>query len=260
MPLPWPSSMLGYVAVRGPLVALAGGLIGALIGAALASDSVQRPRRAGLVLASAALVVPAVAAFGLHTTPTSGLSGKVTLTDAASGPKRTVFAQVALSPRDAADRAQWVTATAWQGKGFVLDRLVRVREGVYRTTKPIPVHGSWKALIRIHRGDSLEALPIYLPRDPGIPAAEVPAEKSFTRSFVPDKEVLQREAKSNAAWLTVVAYLTVLACALGLFALLAWGLRRLALEGRAGWRSGPTPRGRQERASRFASASAARAA
>ena len=71
--------------------------------------------------------------------------------------------------------------------------------GVYRTTKPIPVHGEWKALLRLHRGNSLQGVPIYLPRDPAIPAAEVPAERTFVRTFVPDKRLLQREAKDGTS-------------------------------------------------------------
>ena len=46
----------------------------------------------------------------------------------------------------------WLTATAWQGGGLVVDRAARTGAGVYRTTRPIPVHGDWKALIRLHDG------------------------------------------------------------------------------------------------------------
>jgi hypothetical protein len=252
MPLPWPGSLLAYAAVLGPIVALAGGLIGALIGAALASDRIPRPQHAGLVLALAAVVVAAAVGYGLHTSPTPGESARVTLTEVRPGPERSVSARIELSPRAAADHAQWLTVTAWQGHGFVLDRLERVGEGVYRTTKPIPVHGKWKALLRLHRGDSLDAVPIYLPRDPNIPAAEVPARRSFRREFGPDKKILQREARDTSPWLAAFAYLTVLAFALGLLALLAWGLRRLALHGQADWRGPPSkkrldaPRPRRE--------------
>jgi hypothetical protein len=236
MPLPWPDSMLPYAAVLVPAVAVAGGLLGGLIGATLASDRVPRPRGAVLALASAAIAVTAVVGYGLHSTPGAAESARVTLTDVQSGPERSVSARITLSPRDAASDAQWLTVTAWQGHGFVLDRLERVGEGVYETTRPIPVHGTWKAMIRLHRGGSLQAVPIYLPRDPAIPAAEVPARTTFTRSFVPDKKLLQREATSSSPWLSILAYLTVLACALALLVLLAWGLRRLALSG-AAWRS-----------------------
>jgi len=155
----------------------------------------------------------------------------VTVAELQGAPERTVSARVQLDPPSAAADARWLTVTSWQGDGFVLDRLERIGEGAYRTTKPIPVHGKWKTMIRLHRGNSLEAVPIYLPADPAIPAAAVPAKASFTRGFVADKKLLQREAKSTAPWLAAAAYLTVLACALALLALLALGLRRLALAG-----------------------------
>lgn len=229
MPLPWPGALLPYAAVVVPAVAVAGGLIGALLGTALASDRVARPRGAGVALACSALVIAAAAGYGLHTEAQPGTSATVALTDVRGGPERAVAARITLHPRSSAGDVQWLTVTAWQGHGFVLDRLQRVGEGVYRTTKPIPVHGKWKAMIRLHRGHSLEGVPIYLPSDPAIPAAEVPAARSFTRAFVTDKKLLQREAKSTSPWLAAFAYLTVLACALALLALLGWGLRRLAM-------------------------------
>jgi hypothetical protein len=245
MPLPWPETMLASAAIAGPLAALAGGLIGAVIGSALSSDSVRRPRGMGLALAAASIAIVAMVGHGLHTSsPPAGEQARVTLTELGTGHGRTVSARVALDPRGAADDAQWLTVTAWQGGGFVLDRLDRVDRGVYRTTKPIPVDGNWKALLRLHSGGSLAAIPLYLPRDTAIPAAEVPASRTFTRSFVPDKRILQREAKdASSPWLSVTAYLAVLSLALALLAGIGWGLRRLALAGRMDW----APRSRRTR-------------
>jgi hypothetical protein len=111
-----------------------------------------------------------------------------------------------------------------------LDRLERVGEGVYRTTEPIPVHGNWKSMIRLQRGNAIDAVPIFLPDDPAIPAAEVPATATFTRKLIPDSEVLQREQKTSVAGpLTAAAYSVVAGIALALLALLAWGLHRLAV-------------------------------
>ena len=246
MPLPWPEAMLGEAAVVGFVSAVAGGLLGALIGSALASDRVPRPRGAVPAAAAASLVVALLIGFGLQTSPVPGESARVTLADVNGGAGRHVAAQVELSPRNAADDARWLTVTAWQGGGFVLDRLERVGPGTYRTTRPIPVHGEWKALLRLHRRDSLQGVPIYLPRDPAIPAAEVPAERSFVRTFVPDKRLLQREAKDGSApTLSIAAYGTVLAIALSLLGGMAWGLGRLAAGGETRWRR--TPRGRRRR-------------
>ena len=72
-------------------------------------------------------------------------------------------------------------------------------------------------------------MPLYLPRDAAIPAKEVPGEAaSFTRAFLADHEVLQRERKEGVSGaLTLSAYLTVLAIALALIALIAWSLLRV---------------------------------
>jgi hypothetical protein len=241
MPLPWPDTLFADAAPLALVAAVAGGLIGGLIGATLASDRIARPRGAAAALALASVAIAGVVGYGLHTTSPGHERAQVTLTDVSPAPNRTVSARIVLTPAGAAKDAGWLTVTAWQGGGFVLDRLHRVGDGVYRTTKPIPVHGNWKALLRLHRGDSLEALPIYLPRDTAIPAPETPAQSRFTRSFVSDKKVLQREAKETSPWLAAGAYTTVLAIALVLFGGMAWGLRRLALAGRAGWEP---PRGR----------------
>jgi hypothetical protein len=201
---------------------------------------VPRPRAAIPALVAASLAVAMLIGFGLQTSPSPGESARVSLTDVGGGSGRQVSARIELSPRDAAGDARWLTVTAWQGGGFVLDNLDRVEPGVYRTTKPIPVHGEWKALLRLHRGNSLQGVPIYLPRDPAIPAAEVPAERTFVRTFVPDKRLLQREAKDGtSSMLTVAAYGTVLAIALSLLGGITWGLARLAGAGRADWRRPP---------------------
>ena len=51
----------------------------------------------------------------------------------------------------------------------------------------------------MQQGDSLIAMPIYMPKDSAIPAPEVPAKASFTRAFLRDKKVLQREQKERRA-------------------------------------------------------------
>jgi hypothetical protein len=170
--------------------------------------------------------------FALQKPADSGVRATVALTEIPGPPaNRTVAAAITLSPRDAADDAEWLTVTSWQGDGLVLDRLERTGEGQYRTTEPIPVHGEWKALLRLHHGNSLTAVPIFLPRDAAIPAPEVPADPSFTRTFVADHKILQREQKDVAGALPAIAYAVVAAIALGLLALLAWGLHRLGLPG-----------------------------
>ena len=130
----------------------------------------------------------------------------------------------------------------------MLDPLERVGEGVYRTTESIPVYGGWKATLRIQQDDALISLPLFMPRDEAIPADEVPARASFTRAFEPDVQVLQRERKQDVSGaLTLTAYLTVLAIALALLALIAWALVRVDRgEAYPPRRAGRTPRPRAE--------------
>jgi hypothetical protein len=240
MPIPWPGSLLPEAAIFGVSAAIAGSVIGALIGATLASDRVERPRGAGLALAGAVVVVVAIVGYGLQTSPGDAKSAHVTLTELRSAPQRTVSARIELTPRSAADDAEWLTVTAWQGGGkLVLDRLHRIEQGVYRTTKPIPVSGEWKAVLRLHKGNAIDGVPIYLPNDPAIPATEVPASASFSRQFTSDKKILQREAKTSSFAIVTSAHLAVLGIAAALLTLLGWGLRRLALDGRAEWRKTP---------------------
>ncbi len=212
MPIPWPSSMLAEALVYGTIAGIAGGVIGAFMGGCLNPDLGRAAMRPGRVLAPAATAV-IIGVFGvlLATGAQGGVTGSVTLTDIDGGPGRTVSAVVRVDPPSAADDARWLTMTAWQGEGFIIDHLRRIGDGVYETTQPIPVDGTWKSMVRLHQGDSLLAMPVHLPEDRAIPAPEVPASAAFTREFVADKLVLQREAKTDVAgWMWTVAGLVVL--------------------------------------------------
>ena len=230
MPLPWTSALFPEGAIVGFAAALAGALIGAWIGAHTTVErGVRRPRLRAAAVAGAA-VLTALVAFGLYTSADKGVSARVTLTEVAGAAGREVQAAVDLSPAGAADGAEWFDVTAWQGGGLVVEPLTEVRPGRYRTTDPIPVHGDWKTMIRLHHGNSLTALPIYLPRDAAIPVGEVPARPSFTRSFRDEHKLLQREQTGGSPVVVALAYSIVLGIALGLLALLAWGLHRLSFD------------------------------
>jgi hypothetical protein len=123
----------------------------------------------------------------------------------------------------------------------VVDRLTPTRNGTYRTSEPIPVYGEWKATLRMQTGRSVLAVPVFMPKDTAIPAPEVPAPARFTREFVSDKEILQREAKSGVSpLLTTGAPLVVLAIALSLLLIISLGLARIG-------RPDQPPRQRRER-------------
>ena len=95
----------------------------------------------------------------------------------------------------------------------------------------MPLSGEWKTMIRLHSGDALTALPVYLPADPAIPVEGIPAAPRIERAFGDEVQLLQRERKADVAgWLWGVAYGAVLAIALGFLALLAWGVHRVSLE------------------------------
>jgi hypothetical protein len=199
------------------------------MGARLAADELPRtrPLRTAAVLAS--VVIAALVGFALLKPADSGVRAQVALQEVAGeGSGRHVNATVTVSPRDAADDAEWLTSTSWQGGGLVVDRLKRVGPGVYRTTEPIPVYGQWKTMIRMQHGASLTAIPVYLPEDPAIPVKGVPADPRFTREFVADHKLLQREQKTAAPALWGIAYAVVLGIALSFLALLAWGIHRVS--------------------------------
>ena len=228
MPLPWVEEILPETIVFGLAMAVAASILGAWIGARLDSDVIPYDKRMRLAAIPAALVVFALLAFPLFTTTTDGVSAQVALTTVQGGDERTVNATITMSPRDAAEDATWLTVTSWQGSGrLITDRLERVGDGVYRTTQPIPVHGKWKSMVRLHKGRSLTALPIYAPADRAIPAEAVAAPPRFEREFVSDKALMQREAKVQGDDLTYAGYGVVFLITMGLLAMLAWGLHRV---------------------------------
>jgi hypothetical protein len=223
----WPSSMLVEGVICGFVVAVAGGVTGAFIGRALASPEIA-PRpvpRFALPVALVALV--AVLAYATPISNGDPIKANVTLADVKPPPKREVIATVKLDPPDAADDAYWFVSTAWQGKEghSPVEKMKKVGTGVYRTPQPLPVYGNWKTTIRLQKGAAVEGLAIYFPPDKAIPVKGVPAQKSFTRSFTRDKKLLQREQKPNVPGaLVLIAYLTVLVIAIGLYASMGWGL------------------------------------
>lgn len=150
------------------------------------------------------------------------------------GGKRMVPADVQINPANLInDDPEWVAILASQGglansRGLVIDNLDRVGPGHYRSTKPIPVWGSWKTLLRVQDGRILMAAPVYLAPDPGINVPETPAQPSMTRDFVHEITILQRERSPDVPqtlWLG--ACLVVLVCRLILVGALTWAGARI---------------------------------
>jgi hypothetical protein len=265
--IPWTTALLPEALIAGLVTAVAGGAVGGFIGGALTGAGSApatafgagpaRPagrlaarltavdKRAALL---GAVVLAAVLAWNVPLSDTGPRSATVSLRDVEPGPQRTVAATIRIEPPGAVgDNPEFLNVTAWQGRASVLDPLERTAPGEYRTTEPIPVHGGWKATLRLQQGSSLVAVPIFQPEDRAIPAPETPASARFTRDFRPDIAVLQRERKLDVAGaLSAVAYLTVLATALALLALLAWSLLRIDAGGPGRTRGGRTASSRAE--------------
>jgi hypothetical protein len=226
----WPASLLPEAAVAGLVTAVAGGVIGALLGNGLSpSGAFERPPR--WAAPAAALALLAVLVYAVPVSSGERIRASVELTDATPPPERNVHATVGVDPPDAADDAHWFVSTAWQGREgrSVVDPLEEIRPGVWRTTKPVPVYGTWKASVRLQKGGAVQGLAVYFPEDEAIPVDAIPAEQSFTRSFVRDKELLQREQKPGVSpALTTIAYLFVGLVAILLVTALAAGVARLA--------------------------------
>jgi hypothetical protein len=240
MPIPWSSDLFPEGLILATIAAVAGGLVGALMACALRGE-LPSARLTRAIPAAALVAILAVFADGLWTTTPQNVQAHVRLHQLQGNP-REVSATVRMDPPDAASSPAWLDATAWQGGSLVVDRLRSSGNGVYRTTEPIPVDGDWKATIRLQNGREVLGMPIYMPKDPEIPWAKpVAAKQHFTRAFVFDHKLLQREQKPGVpTWLKTVAPLVVLSLALGFLSLLAWGLGRV---GRATVRTvAPTPR------------------
>jgi hypothetical protein len=248
MPLPWPAALLPEAPLLGLAAAIAGGILGGLTGRALSPTRADRQSsRRPLVVAAWAVALFAVA-FPLPMVAHTGFRADVTLAPAHGNVVgRWARATVVLHPEDAAAGANWFNVTSWQGAGsgsggLVIAPLRPSGDGTYRTIHPFPVYGQWKSLLRLHDGWSMQAVPIYLPADPEIPAPRVRALRHFTRSFQPDKRILQREAVGGSVGLQRVAYAVLGLIGLLWVAGLAWGLRRLDREATSPAREPRAPR------------------
>jgi len=259
MPLPWTSGMWPEAAILGFVAAVGAGVLGGLAGRALLPESATRQHSPRLLAPVAWAAVFATLALALPMSAHTDYHATVSLKTVDGGPQRTVLATVRLDPPQAADNATWFDLTSWQGgngtyassvTGQWVVPMHKVSDGVWRSTTPVPVYGKWKTLLRLATVGSLQAIPIYLPADPAIPAKAVPAPPQFTRGFVADKKILQREAVGGSPTLQLAAY-----AALGLIALIwvgsvAFGLRRLdrlPARGPGRWWTGGLLRGAKNR-------------
>ncbi|HYH59138.1 MAG TPA: hypothetical protein VD790_07940 [Thermoleophilaceae bacterium] len=226
--LPWNTAFLPEALIASAIAGTAAGLIGGLLGAGLRGE-LPKASTGRLVFAASLLTVMAIIGTYLVTSEPKGWQANVQLTETQPAPNREVTAQVRITPASATDDANWVQMTSWQGGGLQVDRLEETGPGTFESTQALPVHGDWKTILRVHKDDKLLGVPVYLPEDTAIPAPEVKAEPQFTRTFVDETEILQRELKDDVpGWSWVLASLVVLVISLSFILALAWGLSRAA--------------------------------
>jgi hypothetical protein len=124
----------------------------------------------------------------------------------------TVSVTARVDPPNAADHARWFQAMSWQGGGFEVTDMVERQPGVWVSKRPVPVGGSWKTMLRLHRGAEMGAIPLWMPGDLEIGAPEVPAVDK-TGQFKLETQYLLREQHGGAAWFSpaVLALLGLIA-------------------------------------------------
>lgn len=234
---PWPTAMWPELLLMTIPTGIAGGVVGAMLATVLLGEPLPRPAVRRTLITAAVVVVAAATANGLMIDIPQDARATVQLREAPADGGRMVHAGIRITPAGlAGDDPEWVQILAWQGgvgsdspgRGLVVDQLRRVGEGHYVTTEAVPVHGTWKTILRVQDGRTQTALPLFMAADPGIGAEEVPAPAEFTRPFVAEITVLQRERSfDHPAWLFTAASLIVLLCSLALIAALCWGAARI---------------------------------
>lgn len=217
----WNTSLLPYAVATSVLAAVGGALLGAGFAGAF-RFAVPGRRIGGAALVAGALLA-AVPVLWFLPRDTGQVTADITLDPVGTttfGVEQVeaegAIVTVTLSPADAADDAHWFQATSWQGGGLVLEDMVEIEPGVWRSEGPVPVEGLWKSLVRLHRnGSELMAAPIWFPDDPEIGEPEIPAVDR-TIDFASETQYLLRETEEgDMPWLSPIVHgylaLTVLA-------------------------------------------------
>ncbi|WP_160165549.1 hypothetical protein [Conexibacter woesei] len=229
MPLSWPAHIVAPAMVRAVPLAIACGVLAVFVARCLgrSGDPAILGRWAWAPPAAAVAVTLAVLGSLLPSHAPDGARVALTLTDAGNGTANVV---ARFTPRDVAEDADRLQGLSWQsGEGIVTAPLERVSEGVYRTTEPLEVSGSAKAMIRLQRGTTTASVAVRFPADAAIPAPAVPALAQVERPLVHDPLLLQRERKPDTPrWLWSTAATAVLALVLTLLGTIGWALLRIA--------------------------------
>jgi hypothetical protein len=227
----WTSALLPEGLIVGFVCALGAGAIGAW----MANSLMLRARPTGSwrwapIVGFFAIAV--CAGYGLHQYTPSGVTATMTNTVVDTGKAGTWVKTTVKLNTDRFDSDQkWARSISWQGPGFQVDELKKIGPGLYQTTVAVPAFGKWKSMVRFHSGNTMMGAPIFEPYDAAIEGErgkEVPASPQVTRELQADRVVLQREAKFEGGWLAMTGYLIMLAIAMLLLAMLAWGIYRIS--------------------------------
>ncbi|HKY56603.1 MAG TPA: hypothetical protein VJL80_01010 [Aeromicrobium sp.] len=230
-PFGWPQDMWAEGLAMTVPVAVGAGMCGALFALALKGTLPGKNVSVPIILLTL-LAISGATANGLNATVPENARATVALQEVGMPGQPEVIAKVQLEPADLIDaNPTYVAILSWQGggEGVISDRLRRTGPNTWESTKPMPVHGNWKTLLRLQDGRMLAAVPIFLPADAALDAPELPASASFTRDVVPEISILQRERNLDVpAWSWGVANLVVLLCSFAVIAGLCVTTSRLA--------------------------------
>ena len=198
---PWTEALLPEAVVLAIVAAVAA----AILATAFASAIRREPSTIGVpLLALSGIALLVTLALPL---PRPGLDARAAIDVERSGDEVTVRAEV--TPADAAVDARWFQLIAWQGGGFERADMIATDEpGVYESERAIPATGNWKTLLRLHKGPSMVAIPVWMPADREIDKGEISAVDKTAR-FAPEQRFLLREARPGPAWFANVVYLVL---------------------------------------------------
>jgi hypothetical protein len=190
---PWNSNLFPDALIFGLIVGVAAALLAtAFARAAGHQDNAARLPRGVLAAAGLTILVCLALPMPRHT---GNVTAQMTVGEQVGGYANV---DVRLTPANAAEHARFFQAGSWAGGGLDLANMKEIGPGHYVSEHRIPVSGGWKALLRLHRGGEMMTVPIYLPRDPQIHKAELPAA-SRTMKFQPETKYLLRETHAGNA-------------------------------------------------------------
>lgn len=235
MPVSWPDHLLLPAIGVSVIGAGCGAVLGTFFGTTVTAraDSSLLGRKVIWTPIAAIATFAILCAVMVPQTAPQGATASVKLTEVTPSPGRTVHAQVTYPDKTFGEGADWFQSFAWQGGGHAFTApMTRVAPGVWKTSQPIPVDGTWKTGIRMHKGNTMAAVTVYMPADTALKLAEVPASASFTRPLQMDRILLQRERLDNLPeWLFTAGSWLVAGMTILLILLLGWALLRVARGG-----------------------------